>query len=80
MLWVIVGIVVLGAVFVVGALLGSSVSRTVAGDRTRRLDRDRSGRDRSDAATTTPPTTRPAARPLTTRPTTRRTTRSLLDG
>ena len=40
MLWVIVGVVVLGAVFVVGALLGSSVSRAVAGDRMRHRDLD----------------------------------------
>ena len=41
MLWVIVGIVVVGAVFVFGALLGSSVARNLAGDRARQFEQDR---------------------------------------
>ena len=40
MLWVVVGVVVLGAVFMVGALLGSSVARSLASDRARRHDLD----------------------------------------
>ena len=36
MLWVIVAVVVLGAIFAFGTLVGSSVSQNLAGDRARR--------------------------------------------
>lgn len=40
-MFVIVALVVLGVIFAVGALLGVSVAQNQAGDRVRRLERDR---------------------------------------
>lgn len=47
MLWIIVALVVIGAIFAFGALVGSSVAQTVAGDRARRTTRDEVRRPRS---------------------------------
>jgi hypothetical protein len=47
MLWVIVAVVVVGAIFAFGTLVGSSVAQNLAGDRARQGVRDEQRRSRS---------------------------------